>query len=111
MRGTLALALLAMRIALAGCGATAPARHHETAAQIRAQKRAEKAHKAALLAAESRQQYLADVTPMNNADDADSRARTNKQNIRAYTRLARIEQSTGATMLRQVWPASAKADI
>ena len=50
------------------------------------------------------QQYLADVTPMNNADNAFGRVRTNKQNIRAYTRLSNIEQSTAAKMLRQTWP-------
>jgi hypothetical protein len=56
-------------------------------------------------------QYLADVTPLNNADDAVGKARTNKQNIRAYTRLSRIEMSTAAKMLRQVWPTSAEADV
>lgn len=64
-----------------------------------------------MLAAEYKQQYLADVKPLNDADDVVGRARTNKQNLQAYTRLARIEQSTAAKMLRQVWPASAKADI
>jgi hypothetical protein len=56
-------------------------------------------------------QYLADVTPVNNAGDAVSKARTNKQNIVAYAQLSRIEQSTAAKMLRQAWPASAEADI
>ena len=56
-------------------------------------------------------QYLADVTPLNKADDALGKARTNKQNIRGYTRLSRIEQSTAAKMLRQAWPAKAEADI
>jgi recombination DNA repair RAD52 pathway protein len=102
---TIALALVAGAALLAGCAAT-PARHQETAAQ----KRAAKAHKAALLAAEYKQQYLADVTPMNNADDAFGKG-NNRQNIRWYTRLASTEQSAAATMLRQQWPASAKADI
>lgn len=102
---TIALALIAGAL-LAGCAAT-PARHHETAAQ----KRAEKAHKAALLAYNYRQQYLADVTLMNNAWDPVYSARTNKQNRRAYNRLAAVNQSTAAKMLRQQWPASAKADI
>jgi hypothetical protein len=56
-------------------------------------------------------QYLADVTPLNNADDAIGKARTNKQNIRAYRRLSRIEQSTAAKMLRQAWPAKAEARV
>lgn len=94
----------AAALLLAGCGA---ARHQETAAQ----KRAKKAHQAALLAAKYKQQYLTDVTPMNNADDVVSRARTNQQNRRALNRLAAIQQSTAAKMLRQQWPASAKADI
>jgi len=100
------LALIAgAALLLAGCGA-APARHQETAAQ----KRAANAHKAALLVAEYKQQYLADVGPLNNAGDVFGKG-TNRQNIRWYTRLARIEQSTAATMLRQQWPANAKADI
>jgi hypothetical protein len=56
-------------------------------------------------------QYLADVTSLNNADDAASKALTNKQNIMAYTQLSGIEQSTAAKMLRQAWPVSAEADI
>jgi hypothetical protein len=57
------------------------------------------------------QQYLADVAPSNRALDAFGRVRTNGQNIRADTRLSNIEQTTAAKMLRQTWPANAKADI
>jgi hypothetical protein len=106
---TIALALIAGAL-MAGCAST-PARHQETAAQVRAQKRAEKAHKAALLAAESRQQYLADVAPLNNAVETLRKKLTNKGAIRAYNRLADIEQSTSAKMLRQQWPANARGDI
>jgi hypothetical protein len=57
------------------------------------------------------QQYLADVAPMNDADGALGGVMTNKQSIQVYSRLSGTEQSAAATMLRQVWPASAKADI
>ncbi len=56
-------------------------------------------------------QYLADVTPGNNAYDGLGKVRTNGQNIRAYRRLGRADQSAAAKMLRQVWPAKAEADI
>ena len=106
---TIALALIAGAL-LAGCAA-APARHQETAAQKADRKADQKEYKAKLLAASYRQQYLADVTPENNAWDSVYSARTNKQNRRAYSRLAAVDQSTAAKMLRQQWPASAKADI
>lgn len=64
-----------------------------------------------LAAVDYGRQYLADVTPMNSADDAFGKVRTNRQNLRAYGRLSRIEQSTAAKMLRQAWPAKAEADI
>jgi hypothetical protein len=107
MRRTLALPLLTMAIALAGCAPTAPARHHISAAQARARS----AHKAALLAASYRQQYLADVAPLNEAVEPLRKTLTNKGAIRVYTRLARVEQNAADVMLRQQWPANARGDI
>jgi hypothetical protein len=111
MRGILAFAVLAVTIALAGCAATAPARHHISAAQERAQK-AQKARKAAaLLAAKYRQQYLADVALVKNAAEPLRRNLPNKRAIRVYKRLAYVEQNVAGVMLRQQWPASARGDI
>jgi len=94
-----------LAVALAGCGAA----HAPTSAPSASATRPSPSQSPP--AVDYGKQYLADVTPLNTVGDAVNKARSNKQNILAYTQLSDIEQSTAAKMLRQAWPASAEADI
>lgn len=97
-----------LSVALVGCGTTQAPKSAKSALSPSASRPSPSPTPSAV---DYGRQYLADVTPLNNADDAVGKARTNKQNLLAYEQLSSIEQSTAAKMLRQAWPASTEADI